>query len=52
MLGFKFVPNFNYPYIANSVTDFWRKWHMSLSTWFRDYVYIPLGGKNKKYVNN
>jgi len=44
MLGFKFPENFNYPYIAKSVTDFWRRWHMSLSYWFRDYVYIPLGG--------
>ncbi len=44
MLGFSFFENFNYPYIANSVTDFWRRWHMSLSTFFRDYVYIPLGG--------
>ena len=44
MFGFRFSENFNYPYIASSVTDFWRRWHMSLSTWFRDYVYIPLGG--------
>ncbi|MBQ7172131.1 MAG: MBOAT family protein [Clostridia bacterium] len=44
MLGFEFCENFNYPYIAESVTDFWRRWHISLSTWFRDYVYIPLGG--------
>lgn len=44
MMGFEFLENFNYPYIANSVTDFWRRWHISLSTWFRDYVYIPLGG--------
>ena len=44
MFGFHFSENFNYPYIARSVTDFWRRWHMSLSTWFRDYVYIPLGG--------
>ena len=44
MFGFRFLENFNYPYIANSVTDFWRRWHISLSTWFRDYVYIPLGG--------
>ena len=44
MFGFHFSENFNYPYIASSVTDFWRRWHMSLSTWFRDYVYIPLGG--------
>ena len=44
MLGFEFLENFNYPYIATSVTDFWRRWHISLSTWFRDYIYIPLGG--------
>ncbi|MGN0080023.1 MAG: MBOAT family O-acyltransferase [Eggerthellaceae bacterium] len=44
MLGFDFLRNFNYPYIATSITDFWRRWHMSLSGWFRDYVYIPLGG--------
>ncbi len=42
--GFHFSENFNYPYIARSITDFWRRWHISLSTWFRDYVYIPLGG--------
>ncbi|MBR1438051.1 MAG: MBOAT family protein, partial [Synergistaceae bacterium] len=44
MFGFHFEENFNYPYIASSVTDFWRRWHISLSTWFRDYVYIPMGG--------
>ena len=44
MFGFKFEENFNYPYAARSVTDFWRRWHISLSSWFRDYVYIPLGG--------
>lgn len=44
MFGFRFEENFNYPYIASSVTDFWRRWHISLSGWFRDYVYIPLGG--------
>lgn len=44
MFGFHFVENFNYPYTATSITDFWRRWHISLSTWFRDYVYIPLGG--------
>lgn len=48
MLGFKFLENFNYPYIAKSITDFWRRWHISLSTWFRDYVYIPLGGNRVK----
>ena len=44
IFGFKFLENFNYPYIADSVTEFWRRWHISLSSWFRDYVYIPLGG--------
>ncbi len=43
-MGFSFPQNFNYPYVARSVTDFWRRWHMSLSSWFRDYLYIPLGG--------
>ena len=49
MLGFSFMENFNYPYIATSITDFWRRWHISLSTWFKEYLYIPLGG-NKKGV--
>lgn len=44
IFGFHFQENFNYPYISSSVTEFWRRWHMSLSSWFRDYVYIPLGG--------
>ena len=44
MLGFTYPKNFNYPYAAASITDFWRRWHISLSSWFRDYVYIPLGG--------
>ena len=44
MMGFKYLRNFNYPYISKSITEFWRRWHMSLSTFFRDYVYIPLGG--------
>lgn len=44
IFGFHFLENFNYPYIATSVTDFWKRWHISLSTWFRDYIYIPLGG--------
>lgn len=44
MFGFDFLENFNYPYISKSITEFWRRWHISLSTWFRDYVYIPLGG--------
>ncbi len=47
MFGLAFRENFNYPYLATSVTDFWRRWHMSLTTWFRDYVYIPLGGNRR-----
>jgi len=47
MFGFHFEENFNYPYVADSVTEFWRRWHISLSGWFRDYVYIPLGGNRK-----
>lgn len=47
MFGFHFLENFNYPYMANSVTDFWRRWHISLSSWFKEYVYIPLGGNRK-----
>ena len=49
MFGFRFLENFNYPLIASSITDFWRRWHLSLSSWFRDYVNIPLGGNR---VNN
>ncbi|MFR1377607.1 MULTISPECIES: MBOAT family O-acyltransferase [Clostridium] len=44
MFGFDFYENFNYPYISKSITDFWRRWHISLGTWFKDYIYIPLGG--------
>ena len=44
MFGFEFKENFHYPYCARSVTEFWRRWHISLSSWFREYVYIPLGG--------
>lgn len=44
MFGFKFPENFNYPYVSQSIQEFWRRWHISLSTWFRDYLYIPLGG--------
>ncbi len=50
MLGFHFPENFNYPYISSSVQEFWRRWHMTLSTWFRDYLYIPLGGNRKGKV--
>ena len=55
MFGFKFLENFNYPLIASSITDFWRRWHISLSSWFRDYIYIQLGGNrvNKlKWIRN
>jgi alginate O-acetyltransferase complex protein AlgI len=44
MFGFHFLENFNFPYVSKSITEFWRRWHITLSTWFRDYVYIPLGG--------
>lgn len=47
VFGFHFLENFNYPYISKSITEFWRRWHISLSSWFRDYVYIPLGGNRK-----
>ena len=55
IFGFKFLENFNYPLIASSITDFWRRWHISLSSWFKDYIYIPLGGNrvNKlKWIRN
>lgn len=51
MFGFKFAENFNYPYISTSVQDFWRRWHITLSSWFRDYVYIPLGGSRVRQVS-
>jgi alginate O-acetyltransferase complex protein AlgI len=55
MLGFNFPENFNYPYIAKSIREFWRRWHISLSTWLKDYLYIPLGGnrygKMRTYLN-
>ena len=51
MFGFEFLENFNYPYIATSITDFWRRWHISLSSWFRDYIYIPLGGNRVSKIN-
>lgn len=50
MFGFHFLENFRYPYQAGSITDFWRRWHMSLSSWFRDYLYIPLGGNRRGNV--
>ena len=50
VFGFRFLQNFNYPYISRSITDFWRRWHISLSTWFREYVYIPLGGNRRGRV--
>lgn len=55
IFGFKFLENFNYPYISKSITEFWRRWHISLSTWFKEYLYIPLGGnrvtKSRNYFN-
>ena len=55
MFGFHFEENFNYPYIAHNITDFWRRWHISMQTWFKDYLYIPLGGnrvgKGRYYLN-
>jgi alginate O-acetyltransferase complex protein AlgI len=55
MIGFTYPINFHYPYVANSMTDFWRRWHISLSSWFRDYVYVPLGGNRissgRTYLN-
>ncbi len=52
MFGFRFLENFNYPYIASTITEFWRRWHMSLSSFFRDYVYIPLGGNRHHRLRN
>lgn len=55
IFGFKFLENFNYPYISKSITEFWRRWHISLSTWFKEYLYIPLGGnrvsRRRTYIN-
>ena len=47
IFGFRFPENFDAPYSTRSIRDFWRRWHMSLSTWFRDYLYVPLGGNRK-----
>ncbi len=52
IFGFDFLENFNYPYISKSITEFWRRWHMSLGSWFRDYVYIPLGGNRVSKARN
>lgn len=55
MLGFDFNKNFDYPYISTSVSEFWRRWHISLGSWFRDYIYIPLGGNQVstlKHIRN
>ena len=55
MLGFEFLENFNYPYISKSVVEFWKRWHISLTTWFREYVYFPLGGNRvskAKWIRN
>ena len=52
IFGFKFLENFNYPYISKSITEFWRRWHISLSTWFKEYLYIPLGGNRVSKIRN
>lgn len=52
MLGFSFMQNFNYPYLSGTVTEFWRRWHISLGTWFREYVYIPLGGNRVRPIRH
>ena len=52
MFGFRFLENFNYPYISSSITEFWRRWHISMSTWFKEYLYIPLGGNRVSPLRN
>ena len=52
MFGFTYKENFNYPYISRSATEFWRRWHISLGSFFRDYVYIPLGGNRRRHIGN
>jgi len=51
MIGFHFLENFDHPYVSKSITEFWRRWHISLSTWFKEYIYIPLGGSRKGIIN-
>ena len=52
IFGFNFLENFNYPYMSKSITEFWRRWHISLGTWFKEYLYIPLGGNRKGRFNH
>lgn len=52
MFGFRYPENFRYPYLSHSITEFWRRWHISLGSWFREYVYIPLGGNRRKMIRN
>ena len=52
MLGFQLPKNFDYPYLSLSMTQFWRRWHMTLGSWFKEYVYIPLGGNRKGFIKN
>lgn len=52
IFGFEFLENFNYPYISKSINDFWRRWHISLSSWFRNYLYIPFGDNRSHAIRN